>query len=331
MRVMKNIVFTSLLLACLTACGSFGAVTGSGNGESSIRLVSWNVQTFFDAEADGSEYKDFVSDKRWGVAAYSERLRRLCDCLTVLDADVIVLVEVENEAVLRDISNYLCSGWLPGKRYRHAVFSKEKGSSLGCAVLSRHPLEDLSCHGLDARATSGTAAFRKSPSLRPLMQVSVVKDGKRLTLLVNHWKSMSGGAGESEVWRAAQESMLAERMEELGSIPAVACGDFNRDVQDFAGGDDGLVVLRSGKKRIAVRSPWIPADGEPVGPGSYYYKEEWSRIDGFLCAGRAELEDFRPETGGPWCQEETKIPRKYKVWNGQGYSDHLPISCTVLF
>ena len=158
-----------------------------------------------------------------------------------------------------------------------------------------------------------------------------IKNGRRLTLLVNHWKSMSGGAGESEVWRAAQESLLADRMEELGGIPAIACGDFNRDVQDFAGGDDGIVILRSGEKGVAARSPWLSADGGHVGPGSYYYKEEWSRIDGFLCAGRLELEDFRPETGGPWCQEDTKIPKKYKVWNGQGYSDHLPISCTVRF
>lgn len=328
---MKSIFLTCLLLACLSACGGFGAATGSAGRETSLRLVSWNVQTFFDAESDGSEYKDFVSDKRWGEAAYCERLRRLCSCLSVLDADVLVLVEVENEAVLRDISNYLCPAWLPGKRYRHAAFCKETGSSLGCAVLSRYPLEGLSCYALDARASSATASVRKSPSLRPLMQVRVTKNGKRLFLLVNHWKSMSGGAGESEIWRNAQEAVLADRMALLADSPAIACGDFNRDVQDFAGGDDGIVVLRSGKAGIAVRSPWFATDGNLVSPGSYYYKEEWSRIDGFLCAGRLELEDFRSETGGPWCQEDTNIPKKYKVWNGQGYSDHLPISCTVLF
>ncbi len=331
MRVIKTIVFTCLLLACLSACGSFGAAAGSGGGEERLRLVSWNVQTFFDAKTDGSEYKDFVSDKHWGEAAYCERLKRLCSCISVLDADVLVLEELENEAVIRDISNYLCSAWPPGKHYRHAAFCKETGSSLGCAVLSRYPLEGLTCHGLDARACSGTASFRKSPSLRPLMQVRIMKNGRSLTLLVNHWKSMSGGAGESEVWRTAQEALLTDQMEKLGSMPAVACGDFNRDIQEFAGGDGGIVILRSGKKKLAVQSPWFPANGKPDGPGSYYYKEEWSRIDGFLCAGRLELEDFRPETGGPWCHEDTKIPRKYKVWNGQGYSDHLPISCTAAF
>jgi hypothetical protein len=233
----------------------------------------------------------------------------------------------DDEAVLRDIGNFLCSGWMFGRRYRWAAFCKEPGASLGCAVLSRYPLEDLSCHALDVRSPSPAAR----PSLRPVMQLRVVKGGRSLVLLVNHWKSMSGGAGESEIWRNAQEAVLADRMALLADSPAIGCGDFNRDVQDFAGGDDGIVVLRSGKAGIAVRSPWFATDGNLVSPGSYYYKEEWSRIDGFLCAGRLEREDFKSETGGPWCQEDTNIPKKYKVWNGQGYSDHLPLSCTVVF
>lgn len=331
MKEIRYISCVCLLVAGLASCGGSGTVSGQSSGQESLRLVSWNVQTFFDAETDGSEYKDFVSDKHWGEPAYRDRLKRLCSSLASLDADVLVLEEVENEAVLQDISNFLCSDWLPGKRYRQAAFGKEAGGSLGCAVLSRYPLEKLSCHSLDSRSVSGNAPLGKSPPLRPLMQVSVVKNGRSFVLLVNHWKSMSGGAVETEAWRMAQEAQLADCLENLGDAPALACGDFNRDVQDFAGGDDGIVVLRSGEKGIPVRSPWFSGDGKLVGPGSYYYKEEWSRIDGFFCSGRLELEDFAPETGGPWCQEDTKIPQKYKVWNGWGYSDHIPISCTILF
>lgn len=324
MRIMRSITFACLLLLGLSACGSDGEAE-------SLRLVSWNVQTFFDAERDGCEYKDFVTDKRWGEAAYRERLKRLCSSLAELDADVLVLEEIENEAVLQDISNFLCSVWMPGKRYRQAAFCKEAGGSLGCAVLSRYPLEGLSSQGLEARAVSGKSSFRKNPPLRPLMSVRVVKNGKSLILLVNHWKSMSGGEAESEVWREAQEGMLARSLESLEGRPVLACGDFNRDIRDFAGGDGGLIVLRSGDKGTPVQSPWFAGDGGLVEPGSYHYKEEWSRIDGFLYSGGLVLEDFRPETDGPWCQKDDKIPKKYKVWSGWGYSDHLPISCTVRF
>ncbi len=340
------------LLLCLSSCrlplagGGFRAAGALGDGEERLRLVSWNVQTFFDAERDGLEYQDFVTSKGWGQEAYRERLQRLSSSLVELDADVIALEEVENEAVLRDIGNFLCSGWMFGRRYRWAAFCKEPGASLGCAVLSRYPLEDLSCHALDVRSPSPAAR----PSLRPVMQLRVVKGGRSLVLLVNHWKSMSGGREASEPWRTAQEAVLAACLEALEGRPAVACGDFNRDVRDFAGGDGGLLVLRSGEQGsvampgdggllvlrsgeqgVAVRSPWFSGDGGLVEPGSYHYKEEWSRIDGFLCAGTAVLEDFRPETGGPWCYEDSRIPRKYTVWNGRGYSDHLPISCTVVF
>ncbi|MBQ3687251.1 MAG: hypothetical protein II932_05425, partial [Treponema sp.] len=122
---------------------------------------------------------------------------------------------------------------------------------------------------------------------------------------------------------------------------------FNRDIGDFcsgagsgmknAGGDNecgkgGRIILHTREgEGIAVASPWFLPDGRLAGPGSYYYKEAWSRIDGFLSAGKLTLEDFRPETEGPWCYDDTKIPRKYQIWNGRGYSDHLPLSCTIVF
>ncbi|MBQ9538564.1 MAG: endonuclease/exonuclease/phosphatase family protein [Treponema sp.] len=299
----------------------------TGNQEERIRLVSWNVQTFFDAKRDGCEYDDFIKSKVWGEAAYSERLRRLCDCLSKLDADVVALVELENEAVLQDISNYLFSSMPFRSRYRWAAFSKETGSSLGCAVLSRYPLEELSCHGLDVRSS----AVMSRPSLRPIMRVSVVKGGRSFVLLLNHWKSMSGGRDASECWRNAQEALLESCLEELGQDPALACGDFNRDILDFEIGNDGSVLLRSGENISSVGSPWFYGDGDLQGPGSYYYKDEWSRIDGFFYSGRIWLEDFCVETAGPWCQQDSMVPKKYKLWSGWGYSDHLPISCTVTF
>jgi endonuclease/exonuclease/phosphatase family metal-dependent hydrolase len=297
-----------------------------GGGEERLRVVSWNVQTFFDARKDGCEYGDFVKDKSWGEAAYRERLERLCACIVALDADVLVLVEVESEAVLQDISNFLCASWLFNRQYRWAAFSKEAGGALGCAVLSRFPLDGVSCHGLDARSPR----FQKKPGLRPLMQLRVVKNGRPLVLLVNHWKSMSGGKEESEPWRDAQEAVLGACLKGLGPMPALACGDFNRDVLDFVL-EDGMVVLRSGGGETAVATPWFDGTGELAGPGSYWYKEEWSRIDSFFSSGRIALDDFKAETGGPWCYEDSKVPKKYKVWNGRGYSDHLPISCTVRF
>ncbi len=314
------------LLVSLSSCGALDTFSSKKDGR--LRLVCWNLQTFFDARWEGGEYEDFVRDKHWGEQAYGERLARLVESLACLKADVLVLEELESEAVLQDIANFLCSKSLLGRRYRWAAFAKESGAALGCAVLSRYPLDSLSCHALDVRSPSRP----QKPGLRPLMRLRVIKKDRSFFLLVNHWKSMSGGRDESEVWRDAQEGLLGNEIAELRGLPAVACGDFNRDVADFALGEGGLLLLRSGDAgSVPVRSPWFLPDGSLVGPGSYYYKEAWSRIDGFLSAGNIRLEDFKAETEGPWCYEDTNRPKKYQVWSGRGYSDHLPISCSLVF
>lgn len=332
MYVRQTLAVLLLGLPLLLGLASCGLVRNafalpSSDGCERLRVVSWNVQTFFDAERDGREYEDFVTNKSWGETAYTERLKRLCDCLSKLDADVLALEEVENEAVLQDISNFLCSSWMPGRRYRWAAFAREEGSALGCAVLSRYPLDGLSCH----TSTSLSSLVGKRPGLRPLMRVRVEKNGRSFYLIVNHWKSMSGGKSGSEPWRQAQEALLEGCFAGLGELPALACGDFNRDICEFAMAGPGSVLLRAGDESLEVRSPWFDGEGGLLGPGSYYYKEEWSRIDGFLCSGRISAEGFRAETDGPWCYEDTKVPKKYTVWNGRGYSDHLPVSCTVAF
>lgn len=321
-----------LLCLCLAACPAGPVLRTKADTGCRLRLVSWNVQTFFDAEQAGTEYKEFASPKNWGEEAYRTRLKRLCDSLAVLHADVLVLQEIENEAVLQDISNFLSAQPLPGRRYRWAAFTREEGAALGCAVLSRWPLDFPRCHGIDVRSPQ-TA----KPGLRPLLQVRVMKKGRSCTILVNHWKSMSGGKDSGGRWREAQEALLASCLKELRNQPAVACGDFNRDIGEFRreysdAGQTGRIVLRSGNgEDIAVASPWFLPDGRLAGPGSYYYREAWSRIDSFFSSGKMLLEDFTVETEGPWCYDDTKIPRKYQPWNGRGYSDHLPLSCTIVF
>ena len=42
--------------------------------EGRLKVVNWNVQTFFDAVTTGDEYTEFVRSGRWGKDAYIERL-----------------------------------------------------------------------------------------------------------------------------------------------------------------------------------------------------------------------------------------------------------------
>ena len=321
-----------LLLGAGCAVSAEGVKERSGerqNGSATIRIVNWNAETFFDAHTDGSEYAEFKSSKsKWGKERYAARLGRLCDVMKKLNADVYVFEEIENEGIVYDIANMLAGGaWDAKKNWNYAAFAKAPGDALGCAVLSRYPIGDMTVHALDVRT------HVKQPRMRPLISLSVFAASKRLVLCVNHWKSKLGGEKESEIWRDWQASVLAGLLIESGGTAFVACGDFNRDIGEFAkGAESGSVVLhKAGFGSVSenlVKSPWLSENARMM--YSYYYDGAGERIDHFFIAGTAEVLSFIAETDGPWADEEG-IPVRYVMHTGQGYSDHLPIAASIRY
>ena len=328
-----------ITIACFLPLFLFGAgcaVSAEGakerereEGVRTIRIVNWNVQTFFDANADGCEYAEFKSPKsKWGRDEYTARLGRLCGAIKNLNADVYVFEEIENEGVMYDIANMLAGGaWDAKKNWSYVCFAKAHGDALGCAVLSRRPLHAMTVHTLDIRTHA------KQPRMRPVICVSVLQGSRSLTLCVNHWKSKLGGEKESALWRSWQESVLARLLLETNGSAAVACGDFNRDIGEFSKGGEGDAVVLYGAgfgtvSEVLVKSPWLSENA--CGMYSYYYEGKGERIDHFFTAGQAKVLSFAAETDGPWADEEG-IPVRYAMYTGKGYSDHLPIAASIRY
>lgn len=322
-----------LVMILIVACGENPDVEEKELFCSSkIYVVNWNVQTFFDGENDGSEYSEFVQSKSWGREMYVQRLKRLCECIKKIDADVFVMEELENENVLCDIYNFLCGEWNCKKLYSYGAFGKNEGSSIGIGVLSRLPLGNLKVHGLEVLSEES------HPRLRPVVEFEVSCNGKILTVFANHWKSKSGGEEVTEKWRNWEEAVLSFCVDDaVEKGKAVVCtGDFNRDINDFSFSDGNKVCLRKRKSGcfkdgVSVESGWFLKNGSLVEPGSYYFQESWERIDNFFCAGSAKIFSCGPETEGNWCNADSFIPERFELWNGDGYSDHLPIGCIVEF
>lgn len=316
---------------------------GCGHAEEpGIKIVTWNVQTFFDAVNDGNEYSEFRKSDRWSQNAYEARLKTLCGAIKKLDAEVYVLEEVEKADIIYDISNALAGDvWHRRKKLNYALFAKDAGSSIGCAVLSRLPLSNATVHSLDIRTEQD-----KQPMMRPLIEVTVTKNKRPLTIYVNHWKSKAGGEEKSERWRNWQESVLAGRILRLGEGASISCGDFNRDISEFSAIDCGVpedaraqppnVLLRYagffGARGVETYSPWLDEDASAQcgSQGSYFFRESWERIDHFFAAGGATLREFTVATGAPWTNPDG-TPDSYKVYSGFGCSDHLPLLCTIFF
>ena len=304
-----------------------------------VSLACWNAQTFFDAVTVGTEYSDFTNSSKWTSEKYKSRLDKLCEVMSFLNADVLVLEEIENEAVVQDIANRLTDGaWSKKKGWQYACFAKEKGSAIGCAVFSRFELKNLTVHSLDIRVHKTS-----QPSERPIMQLTVCAGEKEFDLFINHWKSKSGGEEETEIWRDWQEAVLACRLKGLltNDRSVVICGDFNRSAEDFIPLEDDFsihdkanLLLRdfytSGDEScIKIYSPWFNENGKfATEIGSYFYDGNWERIDNFFFAGEIEVCQFQPVAEPP-VADEASIPQGYKVYTDSGYSDHLPLKCII--
>lgn len=300
-----------------------------------ITFACWNVQTFFDAVTSGTEYKEFKNSERWNKEKYERRLEKLCEVMTSLNPDIFVMEEIENEGVVQDIANRLNSGsWEKKKLWQYACFAKESESAIGCAVFSRYELSDMKVHSIDIRTQNEV-----QPLTRPLIQVSVSVGEHELELFVNHWKSKSGGEAETEIWRDWQEYVLAENLKFMESSevslekPLIICGDFNRSAEDFITkiekSKKSNTLLRGQGEPVKVCSPWFRPDGNfSIETGSYYYSGEWERIDNIMLSGNADFTSFSTVTDSPLADEEG-IPLAYKIYTGEGCSDHLPLKCVI--
>ena len=218
--------------------------------------------------------------------------------------------------------------------YKFSCFAKNSGSAIGCGILSRFELKNLSVHNVFVKGKS------VQPDMRPVMRVLCSSGGNDFVLYVNHWKSMSGGKLKTENWRNWQESVLSAlifRDLAAGTKNVVACGDFNRDLFDFSFESKEFsstpqFFLRHfiSKKGIfnyktQVYSAWF-FNGECAEPGSYFYKGNWSRIDNIFIQGSVVVKNFSSVQNELWCTDED-IPEKYSVFYNSGFSDHLPLEC----
>lgn len=310
--------FSFLFSVFLFSCSDSDSEFSDG-----VSVMNWNLETFFDGEFDGNEYKEFASAKSgWSREKYKVRLERLASVIRALDCDIVVMEELEKESQLHDIVNQLSGTFDLSKLYRYGYFSNGESASIGCGILSRIPLHDVSVHSLFVKSDV------KQPSMRPIIKATFCIDGKKLDLFVNHWKSKSGGAESSEVWRDYQEKQLSRLIEDsLSSGNAVlACGDFNRSIEEFEFKKNGdtNIALKGGAN---VRSPWFDESGNLSRVGSYWYKNRWEYIDNFFYANLS-MTDFCTHSSGDWCDSKNH-PLRYKIHSGYGYSDHLPLTCRI--
>ncbi|MCR5290216.1 MAG: endonuclease/exonuclease/phosphatase family protein [Treponema sp.] len=299
-----------------------------------VKIANWNVQTFFDSTRDGTELAEFTKKTVWTDDLYKQRLQYLAKALLIIDADIVVLEEIEKAAILYDISNALSQNTLfTRKRYRWACFGKAEDAAFGIAVLSCYPITASYVHALDIRTES-----IQQPLLRPLLEAHITvttRTGeKSLVIYGNHWKSKRDGTTAASVWHQWQGKLLLDKMEQMAVLEPlslfVVCGDFNTDVCS-----DSMYGLAGQTLKTAntdMYNPWRDQSCLPgnANHGSYYYNNIWSRLDHILIAPSNHYvpSSFAVERNELWAFSDGR-PKAYRISDGSGCSDHLPISCRI--
>lgn len=358
-------LFLLLVAALSVLSGCRSPLKGEREG---ITILSWNAQNIFDASDDGSEYSEFRPSGGWKIDDYRGRLTSVAEVLSTAvkgGADIVLLQEIENQGVLEDLNN----DYLFSLGYRHLAASAQEGSAVQLGILSRFPLLQvcsrslslpgappmrpileaevelpggysliiLVCHwksragGVEEtelwRRAGADLVARRLQELawrRPDLPVLVAGD------LNESWNEfdLTGGGYPTALFPWGEEYPAGGSEPDL--LPLLVSGNAAACLGDPDGNIPG--TLRGPLQGLLpLFSPWA---ADPSLRGSYTYQDSWEKIDHLLFSGAffdrrgVEFSSFQVHRGYPWSDEEG-YPKRWNSSTGYGYSDHLPVGCTI--
>ncbi|MDX9958612.1 MAG: hypothetical protein RBT68_09245 [Spirochaetia bacterium] len=341
----RRITYLSLVVLTLGACLRCDSGLASSG---TITVMSYNLQTLFDPVDQGGEYDDFsVADGSWNQDLYRLRIAALASAIAAAapgGPDVLVVQEVENRRVLKDLA-------AAAGEYPYLAISPAEGSALACGLASRLPLRAVRAHRYQSD-TAGLSGAGSTSVPRYLLECELDAGSQVLYVLAAHWKSKLGGAQETEPERQAAAvlaaSVIRARLETEPSAALILAGDLNENPDEFvlAGsayptalmtadqGPGPWLSITSLAGEAAPDRPVMYCPWEDYGGYSYLYDGKPERIDqlllspGLVGEGLPRLVSFSAEAPA-FLLGSTGKPLGWSSRLASGYSDHLPIRVTL--
>lgn len=293
---------------------------------SSLTIISWNAYCFFDGSTSGSEYDGFLSKDGYTRERYKERVDKTAKmmALNFSHADIIILEEIESEAVLID----LLDAGLKGKGYLYYGLSKRRDGELSCAFISKFKPSSFSFYG--------------TQSSRLITAIEFERNGESFTLLSLHLKSQLSIKNEDE--RREEFEIIKMLAQERCEENFICIGDFNVDVgKNEMIGDErkckNFILPLTGDGSLSydgrLYCPVLDYE-KPVDDGTYYYDGEWEMLD--YCLLNSNLFDSfgweydKASVIAPSeCKDYASRPIKYDIATSSGFSDHFAFSLTLKY
>jgi endonuclease/exonuclease/phosphatase family metal-dependent hydrolase len=183
-----------------------------------LRVVTWNVHDLFDEVDDTVAPGD--ADTVLAPAEVEAKIARVGAVLGPLDADVYVLQEVENLALLERLAEEA----LPGRGYRAALREGFDPRGIDIGVLARAPLDVSWVSHLDDRTPGGGRLWA-----RDLAELHLDVAGRHVVILAGHFVSRLDPSEDGRrLMQARRTRELADQLRAAEASPLVlVVGDLN--------------------------------------------------------------------------------------------------------
>ena len=293
-----------------------------------LTFVELNCENLFDCQHDdGKEDMEYLPEatRHWTQKRYWKKLnniaKELLSCSEDGIPDLIVLCEIENDSVMRDLTK---RSLLRTAGYEYLVTQSPDERGIDVALLyspfSFSPI------------VSYPIRIEPVKNMRPTRDILYVcgqtVSGDSLHVFIVHAPSRYGGIRYSHPFREAAVARLCQSIDSIQTLKPdaqiVVAGDFN----DGPGSDTFQPLLRKGIYNLTKEA--LGANGVK---GTYRYQGEWERIDHILSSqsmiGKVDTTYIHAPL---FLLEEDTTYGGYKprrTYNGMrykpGYSDHLPL------
>jgi predicted extracellular nuclease len=337
-------IFTALALSVALVSCSGNESARRVDTASSLTVAFYNLENLFDPADDPSMTGDDeftpTGKNGWTQERLDRKLEAIARVIRAMDAyggaDIVGLCEMENRAVL----DRLVGEFLPKGQYAVVHEDSEDERGIDVALIYRPAAVSVRGHRLH-RIDLGDDRTRQ------ILSVSLEREGKPFTVMVNHWPSRSGGEEKSEPKRIEAARTAARVIDSLYAIDASAdiilMGDLNDEPTNRSLVDVLDASAYSGAafndRMINLAAPVAEADTI----GSYFYRGQWETIDQILLS-RGALDNrglvmietsqsvFTPEFIRDEKADRTARPA-YRTYKGSQYiggvSDHFPVIVRV--
>ena len=286
-----------------------------------FKVATYNVENLFDAQREGGEYEEYIPNNKhgWNEAMLQIKIAHIARVISDIDADIIVLAEIENKAVLQRLNAALGS-----KAYPYLFYpNKKERVNIETALLSRFPIEK-------------TSTITMRDQARGIHRVTITVDNKPLDLYLNHWPAYR----EKEDERLVYAKTLHNVLEKESKREYILLGDFNSSYQEEKGhwGMGLVTFLQAGDKNAPLYNLWYELPQERR--YSHSYGKEKVTLDHIIIPktllDRKGIE-YKPGSLNvfirPYMLDENGHPNRWQISNrgrgehqGIGFSDHLPLT-----